>query len=324
MKKKMTYGEAIREAMCVRMRQDPTVSLFGEDVGPFGGSFGVSMGMHEEFGELRVRDTPISEGAIVGCAVGAAATGTRPICEIMFMDFMTVAMDQLVNQAAKLRYMVDGKMSVPMVVRISTGTGQNAAAQHSQALEAWLTHVPGLKVVYPTTPQDAYGTLLSAIDDDNPVIYLENRNLYATSGEVDLDAPPIPLGKGVIRRPGTDVTILAVGFMVNEALEAAEKLEKEGVSAEVIDLRSLYPLDTDLIRASLEKTHRVVLASQENKRGSYIGEISAMINEDMFDLLDAPVARVCNLDTPTPFSPALEPYVLPCPDDIVDAAKKLM
>lgn len=324
MTKKMTYIEAIREAMCVRMRSDPTVTLFGEDVGPFGGSFGISLGMYEEFGDLRVRDTPISEGAIVGCAVGSAATGTRPICEIMFMDFVTVAMDQLVNQAAKLRYMVGGKMSMPMVVRISTGTGVNAAAQHSQSLEAWLTHVPGLKVVYPTTPQDAYGLLLSAIDDDNPVIYLENRTLFGLSGNVDLDAGPIPLGKGAVRRPGTDVTIAAVGAMVQQALDAAAALEKEGISAEVIDLRSLYPLDTDLLRTSLEKTHRIILTSQENKRGSYMGDIAAMIGEEMFDLLDAPPVRVTNLDTPTPYSPSLEPYVLPCPQDIVNAAKRMM
>lgn len=321
MKKKMTYMEAIREAMCNRMRKDPAVALFGEDVGPFGGSFGISLGMWEEFGDLRVRDTPISEGAIVGCAVGSAATGCRPICEIMFMDFVTVAMDQLVNQAAKLRYMVGGKMSMPLVCRISTGTGVNAAAQHSQSLEAWLTHVPGLKVVYPTTPQDAYGLLLAAIDDDNPVIYLENRTMFGMTGEVDLDAEPTPLGKGVVRREGKDVTIVGVGAMVQQALEAADKLEKDGISAEVIDLRSLFPLDTDLLRESLGKTHRIVLASQENKRGSYIGDIAAMIGEEMFDLLDAPVIRVANLDTPTPYSPSLEPYVLPCPDDIVAAVK---
>lgn len=319
--KTMTYGEAIREGMSIRMREDKNVLLFGEDVGAFGGCFGVSAGMFEEFGEERVRDTPISEGAIVGAAVGSAATGLRPIAELMFIDFVTVGMDQLVNQAAKMRYMFGGKISLPMVVRMPVGAGVCAAAQHSQSLEAWLTHVPGLKVVYPSTPQDALGLMLSAIDDDNPVIYLEHKILYATKGEVT-DFKPIPLGKGDIKRKGSDVTVVATGNLVHQALDAANKLLSEGIDVEVIDPRSLYPLDVDMIAESLEKTHRLIIATEENKRGSYAGEIAAIIAEDYFDLLDAPIIRVCALDTPVPFSPPLEQYYLPKSADIVNAIKR--
>ena len=324
MKKEIiTYADAIRLAMTRRMREDENVVLFGEDVGPFGGSFGLSMGMWEEFGELRVRDTPRSEGVIAGAAVGAAMTGIRPICEIMFMDFMTLAMDQMVNQAAQLRYMVNGNISVPMVIRMSLASGQNAAAQHSKSLEAWLTHTPGLKVVYPSTPEDAYGLLLAAIDDNGPVIYLENRALFGMKGEVDLDADPTPIGKAAVRKEGSDLTILCTGQMVQTSLDAAAELDKDGINAEVIDLRSLYPLDKDAIKESLSKTHRIIVTSNEAKRGSYAGEISAMIGEEFFDELDAPVGRICALDTPIPFSPVLENYVLPNAGDIVKAAKKM-
>lgn len=241
MMKTITYSEAIREGMRKRMRENPNVFILGEDVGEFGGCFGVTGDLVKEFGEKRVRDTPISEGAIVGCAVGAASTGLRPIAELMFIDFVTVGMDQLVNQAAKMRYMFGGKISLPMVVRMPTGAGSRAAAQHSQSLEAWLTHVPGLKVVYPSTPQDAYGLILSAIDDDNPVVFLEHKLLYAMSGEVDLDIEPIPLGLADVKREGEDVTIIATAKMVHEALAAAEELAKEGIEAEVVDPRSLFP-----------------------------------------------------------------------------------
>lgn len=324
MMKTITYSEAIREGMRKRMRENPNVFILGEDVGEFGGCFGVTGDLVKEFGEKRVRDTPISEGAIVGCAVGAAATGLRPIAELMFIDFVTVGMDQLVNQAAKMRYMFGGKISLPMVVRMPTGAGSRAAAQHSQSLEAWLTHVPGLKVVYPSTPQDAYGLILSAIDDDNPVVFLEHKLLYAMSGEVDMDIEPIPLGLADVKREGEDVTIIATAKMVHEALAAAEELAKEGIEAEVVDPRSLFPLDKETIFKSVEKTNRVVIATEETKRGSYAGELAAIIAEECFDYLDAPITRVCCLDTPIPFSPVLEDYVVPDSKDIIDAVKKLL
>lgn len=318
--KKMSYAEAIREGMSIRMREDPNVLLFGEDVGAFGGCFGVSAGMLDEFGEKRVRDTPISEGAIIGAAVGSAATGLRPIAELMFCDFLTVGMDQLVNQAAKMRYMFGGKISMPMVVRLPAGAGVSAAAQHSQSLEAWITHVPGLKVVYPSTPQDALGLMLSSIDDDNPVMFLEHKAIYTMKGDVD-SLTPIPLGKGDIKRAGADVTIIATGKMVHEALAAAKMLEADGISAEVLDPRTLYPLDKALIAQSLSKTHRAVIVTEENRRGGYGGEISAMIAEEMFDLLDCPIVRIGALDTPVPFAPVLEQVYLPNAQDIANAIR---
>jgi pyruvate dehydrogenase E1 component beta subunit len=319
----MTYGEAIREAMTSKMREDSSVLVFGEDVGPLGGAFGVTAGMHAEFGEERVRDTPISEGAIVGTAVGAAATGLRPIAELMFCDFVTVGADQLVNQAAKMRYMFGGKITLPMVVRLAAGGGIQAAAQHSQSLEAWLTHVPGLKVVYPSTPQDALGLLLASIEDDNPVIFLENKVLYASTGDVDDVVEPIPLGVADVKRQGTDVTIVATGRMVQEALAAAEELSKDGIEAEVVDPRSLYPLDKKTIAESIAKTNKAVIITEENKRGGYGGEISAIIAEEMFDDLDAPVARIGALDAPIPFAANLEQFMLPNRVDVVNAVKKM-
>ena len=322
MSKMMTYGEAIREAMSIRMREDPTVVLFGEDVGAFGGCFGVSAGMFDEFGPERVRDTPISEGAIIGCAVGSAATGLRPIAELMFNDFLTVGMDQLVNQAAKMRYMFGGNISLPMVVRLPAGAGTGGAAQHSQSLEAWLTHVPGLKVVYPSNAQDALGLMLTSIDDDNPVMFFENRTLYGVKSEVT-SFDPIPLGKGRIALEGEDLTIVTYGRQVFTALNAAKELAADGIKAEVIDIRTLFPLDKDIIHESLEKTNKVIVITEETKRGGYGGEISATIGEEMFDLLDAPVARLGALDTPVPFAPNLEQYYMPNERDIVVAAKKM-
>lgn len=318
----MTYGEAIREGMSIRMRENPNVVLFGEDVGAFGGCFGVSAGMFDEFGPERVRDTPISEGAIIGCAVGAAATGLRPIAELMFCDFLTVGMDQLVNQAAKMRYMFGGKISMPMVVRLPAGAGTGAAAQHSQSLEAWLTHVPGLKVVYPSCAQDALGLMLSAIDDEDPVMYFEQKTLFGVKGEVT-SLEPIPLGKGRVARPGSDLSIITYGKQVYDALEAADKLAGEGVDVEVIDLRSLYPLDKELIGETIAKTHKAIVITEEVKRGGYGGEISAIIGEEFFDYLDAPVIRIGALDTPVPFAPNLEQYYIPNAQDILVAAKKL-
>ena len=322
MSKMMTYGEAIREAMSIRMRENPNVILFGEDVGAFGGCFGVSAGMFDEFGPERVRDTPISEGAIIGAAVGGAATGLRPIAELMFNDFLTVGMDQLVNQAAKMRYMFGGNISLPMVVRLPAGAGTGGAAQHSQSLEAWLTHVPGLKVVYPSNAQDALGLMLTAIDDDNPVMFFEQKTLYPMKSEVT-SFDPIPLGKGRIALEGEDLTIVTYARQVYTALEAAKQLAADGIKAEVIDIRSLFPLDKDIIRESLEKTHKVIVITEETKRGGYGGEISATIGEEMFDLLDAPVARISALDTPVPFAPNLEQYYMPNEKDIVVAAKKM-
>ena len=321
--KMMTYAEGIREGMSIRMREDPNVILFGEDVGKFGGCFGVSMGMFDEFGPERVRDTPISEGAIIGCAVGSAATGLRPIAELMFCDFLTVGMDQLVNQAAKMRYMFGGKISLPMVVRLPAGPGTGAAAQHSQSLEAWLTHVPGLKVVYPSCAEDALGLMLTAIDDNDPVMYFENKVLLGMKSEVN-SFDPIPLGKGKICREGSDLSIITYGKQVYDALEAAEKLAQDGVSVEVVDLRSLYPLDKDLIGETVSKTHRALVVTEEVRRGGFGGEISAIIGEELFDYLDAPVVRIGALDTPVPFAPVLEQYYMPNAQDIINGAKKIL
>lgn len=322
--KKMTYAEAIREAMSVKMRQDPDVILFGEDVGPFGGCFGVSAGMWEEFGDDRIRDTPISEGVIVGAAVGSAACGIKPIAELMFMDFLTVGADQLVNQAAKMRYMFGGEVNLPMVLRLPAGAGIGAAAQHSQSLEAWVVHTPGLKVVYPSNAQDAYGLMLTAIDDQNPVVFIENKVLYGMKNDVDEnELKPIPFGKARIAKEGSDVSIITYGRQVYDALEAAEVLAKDGINAEVLDLRSLFPLDKEAIFKSVEKTHKVVLVSEECKRGAFTGDIAAMIAEEQFYECDGPIMRVGALNTPIPFATALENYVVPNSRDIELAVRSL-
>ncbi len=321
--KNLSMMEAIREAMTKKMREDPTVFIMGEDVGAFGGCFGVTAGMFDEFGAERVRDTPISEGVIIGCAVGAAATGTRPIAELMFIDFATVGADQLVNQAAKMRYMVGGKIALPMVVRLPLGAGTRAAAQHSQSLEAWLAHIPGLKVVYPSSPNDAYGLMLKAIEDDNPVIFLEHKLLYGIKGDVDENSKPIEFGKADIKREGKDLTVVATGKMVYEALNAAEELAKEGIEVEVIDPRTLFPFDKETLFNSVEKTNKLIIVTEENKRGSFAGEISAIVAEECFDNLDAPIIRVCSVNSPVPFSPVLEDYYVPNAGDIVKAAKKM-
>jgi len=320
--KNMTYAEGIREAMRAKMKEDPNVLLFGEDVGKFGGCFGVSAGLWEEFGDDRIRDTPISEGVIVGAAVGSAACGLKPIAELMFIDFITVGMDQLVNQAAKMRYMFGGEINLPMVLRVPAGAGIGAAAQHSQSLEAWVTHIPGLKVVYPSNAQDAYGLLMTSIDDQNPVVFIENKVLYAMKNEVD-ELKPIPLGKARIAKEGADVTIITYGRQVYDSLAAAEALAKEGINAEVIDIRTLFPLDKETIFKSIEKTHKVVLVSEECKRGAFTGEIAAMIAEELFYECDAPIKRVGALNTPIPFAGDLESYVVPNSRDIELAVKSL-
>lgn len=319
----MTYAEGIREGLRIKMEQDPNVFVFGEDVGQFGGCFGVTAGLFDQFTERRVRDTPISEGVIIGAAVGAAATGLKPVAELMFVDFLTVGMDQLVNQAAKMRYMFGGKISLPMVVRLPGGGGVRAAAQHSQSLEAWMTHVPGLKVVYPSNAADAAGMMLTAIDDDNPVIFLEHKALYAVEGEVADTVDPIPFGKAAVKKAGNDVTILTYGKQVYDALDAAQTLAADGIDVEVVDLRSLYPLDLETIQETIQKTNKVVLVSEEVKRGGFIGEVAAQIAETFFFDLDAPIVRVGALNVPIPFSPGLEDYVLPGSEDIVKAVKTL-
>lgn len=324
--KQMTYSEAIREAMSEEMRRDSRVIFLGEDIGIYGGAFGVSVGMVAEFGEDRVMDTPISEAGIAGVATGAAMTGLRPIMEIMFMDFTTIAMDAIVNQAAKIRYMFGGKGSVPMVLRCPAGSGAGAAAQHSQSLEAWFCHVPGLKVVTPSTPAEAKGLLKAAIRDDNPVIFIEQKLLYRKTGDVPMDPDfIIPLGKADIKKAGSDVSIITYGRMVWSAMEASEILEEHGISMEVVDLRSLVPIDRVAVLDSVRKTGRVIVLNEAVKTGGFAGEISAMIAEsDAFDYLDGPIVRLAGSDTPIPYNPELEKAVIPSVNEIVSAAIKLM
>lgn len=281
--------------------------------------------MIEEFGPERVRNTPISEAAIAGGAVGAALTGMRPILELQFSDFITIAMDQLVNQAAKTRYMFGGKGKVPLVVRTPAGSGTGAAAQHSQSLEAWMAHIPGLKVVQPSTAYDAKGLLKAAMDDDNPVIFYEHKLLYKTIGEVPEEQYSIPLGKADVKRNGKDVTIVATAIMVHKALEAAKELEAEGIDVEIIDPRTLVPLDEETIIESVKKTGKCIVVHEAVKRGGYGGEIASMIAEsEAFDYLDAPIKRLGGLAVPIPYNPTLEKAVIPQVPDIIEAAKELV
>ncbi|MED5053385.1 alpha-ketoacid dehydrogenase subunit beta [Anoxybacillus rupiensis] len=321
--REITYLEAVREAMSQEMRKNQDVYLLGEDIGVYGGAFGVTRGMIEEFGPERVRNTPISEAAIAGAAVGSALTGMRPILELQFSDFITIAMDQLVNQAAKLRYMYGGKGKVPMVVRTPAGSGTGAAAQHSQSLEAWMAHIPGLKVVQPSTAYDAKGLLKAAIDDDNPVIFYEHKLLYKTKSHVPEEPYSIPLGKADMKREGKDVTIVATAMMVHKALEAAKELEKEGIDVEIVDPRTLVPLDEETIVESVKKTGRVVVVHEAVKRGGYGGEIASVIAEsEAFDYLDAPIKRLGGLPVPIPYNPNLEKAAVPQVQDIIKAVKE--
>ena len=320
----MTCAQAIRETLRQEMERDDRVFILGEDVGQFGGCFGVTGDLFENFGGERVRDTPISETAIIGAAVGAAAVGMRPVAELMFIDFATVAMDQIVNQAAKMRYMFGGKAMVPMTVRLPYGGGISAAAQHSQCLEAWLTHIPGVKVVMPATPEDYAGLLLTSIRDDNPVMFLESKMHYGLEGEMPDTIEPIPMGKARIHREGDDVTVIATGAMVQQALAAAETLAGEGISVEVLDPRTLVPLDKEAIKASVAKTSRAVVVNEAVKRGSFSGEIAAMIADECFDDLDAPVKRIGALNVPIPFSPPLEQYVIPNADRIAKVIREIV
>ncbi|MGE1211210.1 MULTISPECIES: alpha-ketoacid dehydrogenase subunit beta [Bacillus] len=322
--REISYLEAVREAMSQEMRENQDVFILGEDIGVYGGAFGVTRGMIEEFGPERVRNTPISEAAIAGGAVGAALTGMRPILELQFSDFITIAMDQLVNQAAKTRYMFGGKGKVPLVVRTPAGSGTGAAAQHSQSLEAWMAHIPGLKVVQPSTAYDAKGLLKAAMDDDNPVIFYEHKLLYKTIGEVPEEPYSIPLGKADVKRSGKDVTIVATAIMVHKALEAAKELEAEGIDVEIIDPRTLVPLDEETIIESVKKTGKCIVVHEAVKRGGYGGEIASMIAEsEAFDYLDAPIKRLGGLAVPIPYNPTLEKAVIPQVPDIIEAAKEL-
>jgi pyruvate dehydrogenase E1 component beta subunit len=320
--KETRYIKAINEALHEEMSRDENVFIIGEDVGAPGGAFGGTRGLLQAFGERRVRDTPISESAIVGLSLGAAMKGLRPVVEIMFADFLPVCMDQIVNQIAKTRFMFGGQFTAPLVIRAPGGAGLNAGPQHSQSLEAWFAHIPGLKVVMPATPADAKGLLKSAIRDDDPVLFLEHKALYASSGAVPEGEHLVPIGKADVRRAGRDVTIITASRMVHAALEAAETLAGQGTDAEVIDLRSLTPLDKDAIFKSVEKTSRLVIAHEAVKSFGLGAEISAMVSEEMIDALDAPVLRVGAPFSPVPFSQ--ERDYLPNASDIVQAVEKVM
>lgn len=321
--RKISFGEALREALQEEMRRDETVFVLGEDIALHGGDFGVTKGLLDEFGEKRVRDTPISETAIVGLSLGAASVGMRPVAEIMFSDFLGVCMDQILNQVSKMRYMSGGQVKTPVVIRTAFGAGISAGPQHSQSPEAFFVHIPGLQVVMPSTPYDAKGLLKTAIRNDNPVIFFEHKLLYGVKGDVPEQEYLIGFGEAAIKRNGTDVTIVATGLMVKEALAAAETLEKDGLTAEVIDPRTLVPLDEKTLINSVKKTGRAVVVHEAWKRSGFGAEIAAMIMEEAMDYLDAPVKRVGGLNVPTPFSPALEKYVVPNENDIVKAVKEI-
>jgi pyruvate dehydrogenase E1 component beta subunit len=314
----ITFRQAIHDAIVEEMRRDNTVFLIGEDIGTYGGAFGVTAGILDEFGKERVWETPISEEAIVDSAVGAALVGMRPIAEIMFMDFITLVLDPLANQAAKARYMFGGKATVPMVVRMPNGSGTGAAAHHSQSLETILMHIPGLKVVAPSTPYDAKGLLISAIRDPNPVCFVEHKLLYKTKGEVPDGEYTIPFGVADVKREGTDLTIVTSEIMVHKSLSAAEELSKEGISVEIIDPRTLLPLDVDTITQSVMKTGRLLVVHEAVKTAGWAGEIMASVSESpAWDYLDAPMRRLTGKDVPIPYNKHLERAAVPQEEDII-------
>jgi 2-oxoisovalerate dehydrogenase E1 component beta subunit len=324
MSKEVTYLEAIREALAEEMRRDPKVFVLGEDVGAYGGAFGVTQGLYDEFGEMRVIDTPISESAIIGVSIGAALRGYRPVAEMQFADFISCGFDQIVNQAATLRYRYGGRASVPIVVRAPSGGNVGGGLYHSQNPEAWFVHRPGLKVVAPSTPYDAKGLLKAAIRDDNPVIYFEHKYLYRRAkGPVPEGDETVPIGVASVRREGSDATLITYGAMVGPSLEAADRLSKDGVEVEVIDLRTLMPFDKPAIFRSIEKTSRALIVHEDVKTLGIGAELSAVIVEERFDHLDAPVLRVTYPDTHCPFSHVLEEANLPNADKIVDALRRL-
>lgn len=323
--RQITYRDAVREAMVEEMRRDENVYFMGEDIGAYCGAFGVSKNMLEEFGAERIRETPISETAFMGAGVGSAITGMRPIVELMFSDFMAVCYDQIINQAAKMHFMFAGKVNVPMVIRTPSGGGTGAAAQHSQSLEQMYLHVPGLKVVVPSTPYDAKGLLKASIRDNNTVVFLEQKRLYKEKGMIPDEDYTIPLGVADVKREGTDVSIITYGRMVQMSLKVAEKLAEEGINVEVLDLRTLSPLDKDAIIATAKKTHKVVIVHEAVQFGGFGGEIAATITDsDAFYYLDAPIKRVGALYCPVPFHPVLEAETFPTPAKIEAAVRDVL
>lgn len=321
--REITYAQALNEALREELLRDDRVFLMGEDIGVFGGAFAVTRGLIQEFSDERVVVTPISEAAIAGAAIGTALTGMRPVAEIMFIDFITIAMDQIVNQAAKARYMFGGKAEVPVVIRTQGGTGRSWAAQHSQSLEAWFIHVPGLKVVMPSTPYDAKGLLKSSIRDDDPVVFIEHKQLYNTKGPVPEEEYTIPLGSADIKREGKDVTVIATSMMVRKVLAVADRLAGEGIEIEVIDPRTLVPLDVGMIVSSVRKTGKVLIVQEACKRGGTGAEFTRVIMEEAFEYLDSPVKLLAGLDVPIPCSHVLEPKAIPQEDDIIAALRTL-
>jgi len=315
----LSYREAVRDALSHAMRGDDRVFLMGEDIAEMGGSMGVTSGMVAEFGPERIRNTPISEIAIVGAGIGAAIQGMLPVVEIMYEDFLTISMEQLVNQAAKHRTMSGGQMSVPLTVRTQGGAGWSPGAQHAQQLESWFVHVPGLKVVFASTPEDVRGLLWSSIYDPNPVIFFEHRTLYPIKGQVTEELVPIPLGKARVHREGADVTVVATGRLVHEALKAAEQAEQEGISVEVVDPRTLSPLDAETLIASVRKTTRCVTAHEAVVQGGFGAELAAVIQHGAFDYLDAPIERVGARFAPLAFAPVMEDFCVPHAADVLDA-----
>ncbi len=320
----LTYREAVRDALTRAMRTDERVFIMGEDIAEMGGSMGVTQGMLAEFGPERVRNTPISEIAIVGAGIGAAIQGMLPVVEIMYEDFLTISMEQIVNQAAKHRTMSGGQVKVPLTIRTQGGAGWSPGAQHAQQLESWFVHVPGLKVVFASTPEDVRGLLWSAIYDPNPVLFFEHRTLYPIKGEVPDELEPIPLGRAKVHREGTDVTVVATGRLVHEALRAAEQAEQEGISVEVVDPRTLSPLDAETIVASVRKTTRCVTAHEAVVQGGFGAELAAVVQHGAFDYLDAPIERVGAKFAPLPFAPVLENAVVPHAADVLAAVKRTL
>jgi pyruvate/2-oxoglutarate/acetoin dehydrogenase E1 component len=320
--REISYSEAIAEAIAEEMRRDPSVIVWGIDIGPYGGAFGATRGLYQEFGPHRVIDMPVSEAGYVGAGVGAAATGIRPVIELQFSDWITIASDQLINQAANMRYMFGGEISVPMVLRAPVGGYLGAGAQHSHSFESIFAFVPGLKVVLPGTAYDAKGLLKSAIRDDNPVIFFEHKAMYELKGEVPKEEYTIPLGMADVKRLGQDVTIVTYSYMVSKSLTAAERLAQEGIEVEVVDLRTVDPIDEDTILASVRKTNRLVIVQETWRKCSVSSEVAAIVAEKALDYLDAPVLRVTGADVPVPAAPVLENYVLPSEEGIIEAVRR--
>jgi acetoin:2,6-dichlorophenolindophenol oxidoreductase subunit beta len=320
----LSYREAVRDALSTAMRQDEDVFIMGEDIAEMGGSMGVTQGMLDEFGPERVRNTPISEAALVGAGIGAAMQGMRPVVEIMYEDFLTLSAEQVINQAAKHRYMSGGQLKVPLTIRTQGGAGWSPGAQHAQQLEAWFVHIPGLKVVFASTPTDVRGLLYSSIYEDNPVVFFEHRTLYGIKEEVPEKLEPIPLGEARVQREGDDVTVVATGRLVHEALGAAEQAEEQGVSVEVVDPRTLQPLDETTIVDSVKKTNRCVVAHEAVTRMGFGAEVAAVVQHEAFDWLDAPIERVGAKFTPLPFAPVMEEWVVPHADDVLQAINRTL